>query len=71
MKEKEYIAIGMGNIYLISIAQKEETYQCIGLYILGLIWYNGHHKSVQDLQLNYGKLRRNQLSLSTYFTHIV
>lgn len=71
MKEKEYIVIGMGNIYLMSILQKEEMYQSIGLYILGLVWYNGHHKSVQDLQLNYVKLRRKQLSLSEYFTHIV
>lgn len=45
-KKKEYIAIGLGNIYLISISQKQEKYEFIDLYILGLSWYNGHHKSM-------------------------
>ena len=52
--KKERIAVGLGNIYLLSISQKEETHQFTGLYILGLSGHDGHPKSVQDLQLTYG-----------------
>lgn len=52
--KKEYGAIGLGNINLIGIPWKQAAYQFIGLYTLGLSCYNGHHKSMQDLELNYG-----------------
>lgn len=68
--KKEYIAWVTFTLSAFHKKKKHTNLQA-STYWAAVGWYNGHHKSMQDLQLNYRYFRENQLSLSEYSTHII